>query len=54
MQKIQHAHWLRARLLIPNSAENCIFLVQKVEIEYRKLKWNWLIVTASAELKVCR
>ena len=44
MQKFQHAHWLRARLLIPNSAESWIFLVQKVEIECRKLKWNWLLL----------
>ena len=32
MQKFQHAHWLRARQLIPNSAENWNW-VQKVEIK---------------------
>ena len=34
MQKFQHAHWLRARQLIPN--------VQKVEVECRNVKLNWL------------
>ena len=41
MQKIHHAVWLRACQLIPNSAESWNS-VQKVEIERKKLKLNWL------------
>ncbi len=42
IHKFLHAHWLRARQLIPHSAESWNW-VQKVEIECRKLKLNWLI-----------
>ena len=49
MKKFLHADWLRACQLIPNSAKTWNFfecrktkLVQKVEIECKNLKLNWL------------
>ena len=48
MKKFLHFDWLRACQLIPNSAKKIFFacrkttLVQKVEIECKNLKLNWL------------
>ena len=44
MKKFLHADWLRACQLIPNSANTWrkTKLVQKVEIECKNLKLNWL------------